>query len=166
MIERTSSIRDSIVDTYIHCFAALFLTTIVFLLTFRNSVTEVIDKYENVMNNIDIKSNFNKPINYDENLNDLDETYLDKSYFPSDITRNLKTSLYTQLGIFFISCIVVGYIVDKPLKYWRTFALNKLLFFAALTCLYIIFHETVELKYTDIFNEDIYKILQKTINSL
>jgi len=166
MIETTSSIREIIADTYIHCFVALLFMTLFFLLSFKNSITEVVDKYENVIDNIVNKSNFTKTTNYIENLNDLNESYLDKLYFPEDITRNLKISLITQLLVLFVSSIAVVYILDKPLKYWIKLSFNKLIFFTSLLCLHIIFYETIEITYTDVLKEDIYKILQKNLNIL
>jgi len=169
MIIRSSSIKELVIDIYTHSFFALLMLSVFFLLgqvkRFRENLDETT---EEVLTEINLPNYVSKTdkTNDDINLDNLQKIYDDSSFFDKEIVENLRLSLYTQIGILFISTIIIYFISGKGSKFWKKILFEKVIFFLILVSLEYILYETVIREYEDIKHKDVFNILKRNIDDL
>lgn len=169
MIIRSSSFKEFVLDTYLHGFFGLLIISLIFILgEIKRYRKDLKDITSDVLEKINLSNYITKTnkINDDKNLDNLQKIYDGSSFFSEEIVDNIKLSIYTQLGIFFVTVLVLVFISDKGRKYWKNLVFEKVIFFLILISLEYIFYETVVNEYQDIKNKDIFNIFKRNINKL
>lgn len=169
MIIRSSSFKEFVLDTYLHGFFGLLIVSLIFILgEIKRYRKDLKDITSDVLVKINLSNYITKTnkVNDDINLDNLQKIYDGSSFFSKEIVDNIKLSIYTQLGIFFITVLVLVFISGKGRKYWKNLVFEKVIFFLILISLEYIFYETVVNEYQDIKNKDIFKIIKRNINNL
>ena len=169
MINQTISTRTFVVDSYIHAFIALVMMSAIFMFSaIKRYRKDIIIMLSEAIDEINLSNYVSKTdkVNDDARLDNLENIYKNDSYFSKEIESNINISLYTQLGILAITVIIVCYIANKDLSFWKKFFHEKIVFFIILICLEYIFYEVITNEYKDILKEDVYNILKNNIDEL
>lgn len=169
MINQTISIREYVIDIYTHAFISIALMTFIFIFAaIKRFRKDIVTTFTEVIDEINLSNYVNKTdkVNDDIRLNNLENIYKNGSYYDDQIGSNINLSLYTQLTIFTLTVVIVCYISNMDVSFWRNFFHEKIIYFGILLSLEYIFYETVVNEYEDILKGDVYNIFKNNINDL
>lgn len=169
MIIRSTSFKGFVIDSYLHAFIALGTMSILFILAqitrYQKDLNSMVS---DVFNSINLSNHVTKPnkADTDSRLDSLSKIYDNSKFYNKYIGKNVKISLFTQIGILFFTVIMIAAISGRNIKFWYNLLYDKIIFFIILISLEYIFYETVVRSYQDIAFKDVFEILKKNINHL
>ena len=169
MIIRSTSFKGLVIDSYLHAFIAIGTMSILFMLAqitrYQKDLNSIVSE---VFDSINLTNHITKPnkVDTDSRLDSLSKIYDNSKFYNKYIGENVKISLFTQLGILFVTVIMIAIISGRNRKFWYNLLFDKIIFFTILVSLEYIFYETVVRSYQDITFKDVFEILKKNINHL
>jgi hypothetical protein len=169
MLIHSKSTPVFLLNIYIHIvFSLLVLVVLFFTVDTKYYKKDIGEKMQDVIEKSDIFTklkSINKPQDLVQ-LKTLETIYKNESLFEKEVSVSLERSTIFQLFILVVSLIIILFIMNRKLYFYKEIFKESIIYFGCIGCLFYIFHYFIEREYVDIFSEDIEKIMISEMKKL
>lgn len=166
MIFTDSNSKIFYLDIILHIFFSYSLLTIIFIKLFRKKKDKILYEKINYILNNGVLNGITGPVNNDlDNINALDKIYYNQDTLDKVTNNDVIKFSYGQLVLFSIILVISLYYFDDRMSVLKLL-LDKFITFVILGCTLYIFCIYVREKYTEIYYETIYNVIEKSMDDL